>query len=135
MYVIIKYKNIQNIKNWLRPAPPGGGGVWCDTPAVKMEPPLGAAEPVSPEIPTSVFVISLQSLKCARDSGGNHFEAQPRHFEGEGELICWGCGVRESLRTHTRSLADRQSILGKRSWIHYSCTHWVSWREESSVAR
>ncbi len=38
MYVIIKYKNIQNIKKWLRPLPPGGGGVWCDTPAVNLEP-------------------------------------------------------------------------------------------------
>ncbi len=36
MYIIINYKNIQNIKNWLRPLPPGGGGVWCDIPAVNL---------------------------------------------------------------------------------------------------
>ncbi len=38
MYIIIKYKNIQNIKKWLRPPPPGGGGVWYDTLAVNLEP-------------------------------------------------------------------------------------------------
>ncbi len=36
MYITIKYKNIQNIKKWLRPLPPGWGGVWCDTPAVNL---------------------------------------------------------------------------------------------------
>ncbi len=40
MYIIIKYKNIENIKKWSRPLPPGGGGVWYDTPAVNLEPPL-----------------------------------------------------------------------------------------------
>ena len=68
-------KIIQNIKNcWALPTPPTGGGVWCDTPAVNLEPPLtrwrdwnevnkyGGSRPwgQSPEIPTSVFVISLQ---------------------------------------------------------------------------
>ncbi len=33
LYLINCCKNIQNIKNCLlRPVPPGGGGVWCDTP-------------------------------------------------------------------------------------------------------
>ncbi len=43
-YVSISYqnnycKNIQNIKNcWALPTPPSGGGVWCDIPAVNLEP-------------------------------------------------------------------------------------------------
>ncbi len=40
MYIIIKYKNIQNIKKMAEATSPGGGGVWCDTPAVNLEPPL-----------------------------------------------------------------------------------------------
>ncbi len=42
IYFLSNYcKNIQNIKNcWVLPTPPTGGGVWCDTPAVKLEPPL-----------------------------------------------------------------------------------------------
>ncbi len=36
-YLIIYCKNIQNIKNYqVLPTPPTGGGVWCDTPAVKL---------------------------------------------------------------------------------------------------
>ncbi len=36
-YLINYYKNIQNIKNCQAlPTPPTGGGVWCDTPAVKV---------------------------------------------------------------------------------------------------
>ncbi len=32
-------KIIQNIKNhWALPTPPTRGGVWCDTPAVNLEP-------------------------------------------------------------------------------------------------
>ncbi len=35
-YLINYCKNIQNIKNCqMLPAPPTGGGVWCDTSAVK----------------------------------------------------------------------------------------------------
>ncbi len=37
-YLINYYKNIQNIKNCLsRPALPGGGGVWYDTPVTIVE--------------------------------------------------------------------------------------------------
>ncbi len=40
-YLINYYKTIQNIKNCrVLPTPPTGGGVWCDTPAVNLEPPL-----------------------------------------------------------------------------------------------
>ncbi len=37
LYLINYYKNIQNIKNCqVLPTPPTGGGVWCDTPAIKL---------------------------------------------------------------------------------------------------
>ncbi len=42
IYFLSNYcKNIQNIKNCQAlPTPPTGGGVWCDTPAVNLEPSL-----------------------------------------------------------------------------------------------
>ena len=54
LYLINHYKNIQNIKNCLlRPAPPGRGGVRCDTPVsnVLNHPPDVASVQINMEVP------------------------------------------------------------------------------------